>query len=83
MGFLQPLMGFLWPSSLTLITELSPWKLSEHNCALNINIAFWITFQITFTLGYMMVPAFAYFIRDHNKLQLLAAAPPLIFFIVC
>ena len=28
MGFLWPLMGFLQPSSLSLITELSPWEIS-------------------------------------------------------
>ena len=28
MVFLQPLMGFLQPSSLSLITEFSPWELS-------------------------------------------------------
>ena len=28
MGFLQPLMGFLQPSGLSLITELSLWELS-------------------------------------------------------
>ena len=48
-----------------------------------LNFTLWNIFQITFTLGYMMVPVFAYFIRDYSKLQLLAAAPPLVFFIVC
>ena len=42
-----------------------------------------VSIQIAFTLGYMLIPGFAYAIRDYVELQLLAAVPPLVFYIVC
>ncbi len=37
-------------------------------------------YQLAFTVGYMLLSGFAYAVRDHVKLQLIAAAPPLLFF---
>lgn len=37
-----------------------------------------VVFQVAYSVGYMMMPVFAYFIRDYNYLQMATMVPPVL-----
>lgn len=37
-----------------------------------------VVFQVAYSVGYMMIPVFAYFVRDDNYLQMATMVPPVL-----